>query len=684
MLKKSYIFFVIFIVFTISFFIWANQNLRHTNIFGRLEIFTASLISNPTINTAVMAEDPQKAQLDSQDLSTNDNQITPDSKSFTITTISEERIQDLLDDIQEKLDVIQQQVNELLAENQATEKAEGLTENQETDGENEKNEEGLLNEETKIEAPTKEEKSCFGQIDINTAPQQDLEKIIGVGPIIAQRIIEARPFCSLNDLLKVSGIGETTMQKIIEQGCAYVGSSCIGGVIGSRGDSGGGGGGIVVVYPKILISEIQVAGESNDKQEFVELYNPNDLDVDLTNWYLQRKTATGSRWVTYAPKSLFSGRNIPAKGYFLIARTGYYEDLADVFTGNPITDDNAFVLKKPNSEISDRVGFGLALDFESLATTNPGDGQSIGRKFLDSTEQDTDNNSEDFEVQIPTPKAQNIKYVEPPPPEPKDTTPPQVIFNLAPEQNTVEFTVRFTITDLAETTTPSGLASYIFRWQENSGEWHEDSIVEVAGNPESADFTRDFIGEDGKTYNFQVQATDAAGNVSDWIEFSVKIILPKNLLLNEFFDEGWEGTTTQGNPLNWIWGKRGGLELEDPPLVIGKKSFYHEPYFSYYDLTQLEKTLEKGKKYYAEIWAKGTGRIKLGIDHSGITEWLSSTYTDFNNLFWTRLSFSIIVQEETNDGGIRIRMVRLASTGERLVIGAAWLSDSPPPENWPF
>ena len=59
-------------------------------------------------------------------------------------------------------------------------------------------------------------------IDINSAPKEELVKISGVGETIAQRIIEARPFSSLDDLLRVKGIGEKRLVKIKEQGLACV------------------------------------------------------------------------------------------------------------------------------------------------------------------------------------------------------------------------------------------------------------------------------------------------------------------------------------------------------------------------------------------------------------------------------------------------------------------------------
>jgi hypothetical protein len=184
------------------------------------------------------------------------------------------------------------------------------------------------------------------------------------------------------------------------------------------GGNRGGGGGSSVNYSKILISEVQIAGITDAKEEFVELYNPNDTEVDLTNWYLQKKTSSGSL-SSFATKTLLSGKKISTKGYFLIAREGYFNSLANVFVDTALSDDSTLILKNPNEDIVDKVGWGQAQDYELLAAQNPGVGQSIGRKVLsDGTEEETDNNLNDFELQTPTPNAQNTTYVAPPNPEP--------------------------------------------------------------------------------------------------------------------------------------------------------------------------------------------------------------------------------------------------------------------------
>jgi len=54
----------------------------------------------------------------------------------------------------------------------------------------------------------------LGKIDINTATEKELRMIPGIGPVMATRIIAARPFRSADDLKKVSGIGDKKYAQI--------------------------------------------------------------------------------------------------------------------------------------------------------------------------------------------------------------------------------------------------------------------------------------------------------------------------------------------------------------------------------------------------------------------------------------------------------------------------------------
>ncbi|WXU00742.1 MAG: Photosystem II 12 kDa extrinsic protein [Catillopecten margaritatus gill symbiont] len=52
------------------------------------------------------------------------------------------------------------------------------------------------------------------KLDLNTATSQQLESIKGIGPALAHKIINARPYKNIEDLLKVKGIGPKSIIKI--------------------------------------------------------------------------------------------------------------------------------------------------------------------------------------------------------------------------------------------------------------------------------------------------------------------------------------------------------------------------------------------------------------------------------------------------------------------------------------
>src|SRR5678815_2074111 len=59
---------------------------------------------------------------------------------------------------------------------------------------------------------------AFGAVNINSATQEQLESLNGIGPVKAKAIIDYRTkngrFQALEDIKKVDGIGDVTFQKI--------------------------------------------------------------------------------------------------------------------------------------------------------------------------------------------------------------------------------------------------------------------------------------------------------------------------------------------------------------------------------------------------------------------------------------------------------------------------------------
>jgi len=62
--------------------------------------------------------------------------------------------------------------------------------------------------------PSKNERLFPAKFDINTATEKELRLIPGIGPVMARRIIDARPFRSADDLKKVNGIGDKKYAEI--------------------------------------------------------------------------------------------------------------------------------------------------------------------------------------------------------------------------------------------------------------------------------------------------------------------------------------------------------------------------------------------------------------------------------------------------------------------------------------
>lgn len=133
------------------------------------------------------------------------------------------------------------------------------------------------------------------QIDINSATLSQLDKIVHVGIKTAQKIIDARPYSSVQDLSKVKGIGDGKyLQDIIDQGFACVNCQTEISQIPSPTAT------VSIPTPSpspqinypfvVFINEVLPSPEGADEEnEWIELFNNNDFEVDLSSWKIEDK-----------------------------------------------------------------------------------------------------------------------------------------------------------------------------------------------------------------------------------------------------------------------------------------------------------------------------------------------------------------------------------------------------------
>lgn len=124
-----------------------------------------------------------------------------------------------------------------------------------------------------------------------------------------------------------------------------------------------------LVHAQILFNEIELLPAP---ERFIELYNSGDADVDLTGWYIQRKTATGSTFGSLVSSTKFENKIIDAHGYFLISRS----DLSDsdiILDTLSLTESNTLQLKNPDREVVDQIEWGSIAEGKSYQKLSTGE-----------------------------------------------------------------------------------------------------------------------------------------------------------------------------------------------------------------------------------------------------------------------------------------------------------------------
>jgi hypothetical protein len=159
----------------------------------------------------------------------------------------------------------------------------------------------------------------------------------------------------------------------------------------------------------ILIVELQTGSPDSASQEFIELHNPSDLPVDLADWLLQYRSASGENWTTKVVLTDI----VEPRGRYLVATSEYLEEEAtDVMSSGLAATGGHIRLVQPAIEedgedvTHDLLGWGTAEFAEGeLATDAPEKGESLKRVVdEDGYFIDTDVNFDDFEIsETPSP-----------------------------------------------------------------------------------------------------------------------------------------------------------------------------------------------------------------------------------------------------------------------------------------
>ena len=185
-------------------------------------------------------------------------------------------------------------------------------------------------------------------IDINTAPQEELEKIKHIGESRAKQIImlrEEKLFSSVDDLDRVVGIGPARIADIKAQGLA-----CVEVILQQELQLSKTTAPLLeivesITYPSgIIFSEILPSPKGADEtEEWIEIFNKNNFEIDLSGWQIMDKAGKTSAYAIPA------GIKISAMEFLVLWRQE-----TKIILNN---DGDGLDLTNPGGEITDSVSY---------------------------------------------------------------------------------------------------------------------------------------------------------------------------------------------------------------------------------------------------------------------------------------------------------------------------------------
>lgn len=269
----------------------------------------------------------------------------------------------------------------------------------------------------------------------------------------------------------------------------------------------------------VVISEIQVGGiDAGD--EFIEFYNPNESETDISEWSVQYVNGTQEiSTSTVFKKNIEASSTIPTHGFFLIAREkdsddtdGYTGDIAPDLTHRTFflsgSDTGGKIFLVNNQEEIDSIEDENIVDFVDYSFSVPQKGKSLERKgwnnvcisSISGSENEffgngcnTNTNTDDFEINT-LPNPQNTKSL----PEPRN--PPSKIEQFTATYNPDALTLTFIWGKSKDFLNSSDVTYQIFN----------GSSSDVFAESTSTAFLK-HISNIGGTYSFSIRAFDRDG-----------------------------------------------------------------------------------------------------------------------------------------------------------------------------
>jgi hypothetical protein len=167
----------------------------------------------------------------------------------------------------------------------------------------------------------------------------------------------------------------------------------------------------------IVINSYRISGQSST-DEYIEIYNASNQDINLFGWRLAKKTSSGnsSNLLTTFPEIFIEPDSVLVIGHenCICSPDLIYS------TSSSVASDNTIILYSDNGKtVVDKVGFGNAIDFETAPAKNPDDFEIYGRK---NNGLDTNNNKADFHLLYTPPKPKEEPITKTQKPDSKKTT----------------------------------------------------------------------------------------------------------------------------------------------------------------------------------------------------------------------------------------------------------------------